>query len=299
MIYATYSQGYRHAGANAVPTTGKYAENPDFFTFDSDSVDNFEIGYKGKTARLTYAASIYYTEWQDPQLNTATSNWGFFAAVNGESARTRGLELELSGSLTDSLSFSLGYTYSDAKLTADVYQPAGNSYYGNPALYTDRIAADGDRLPGTAENVINVSLRHEGTLANGMTMSTVQNGYYQSDVVNSIGDDNCLTSFNAIGNCRDSANPLSAYYAPESVFSRSYAQIDSFQTWNLSSTLAKDAWSASVYVKNLFNEEGTTGAFPFLIGGSNTSASQNYFGNNSREFIALPRTIGVTVSFRF
>jgi outer membrane receptor protein involved in Fe transport len=299
MVYATYSQGYRHAGANAIPTTGKYAENPDFFTFDSDSVDNFEIGYKGTTARLSYAASIYYTDWKDPQLNTATSNWGFFAATNGRSARTRGLELELSGDLTDSLSFSLGYTYADAELTADVYQPAGNSYYGNPALYTDRIAADGDRLPGTAETVINVSLRHETTLSNGMTMSTVLNGYYQSDVVNSIGDDNCMTSFNAIGNCRDSANPLSAFYEPESVFSRSYAEIDSFQIWNLSSTLARDAWSASVYVKNLFNEEGTTGAFPFLIGGSNTSASQNYFGNNSREFIALPRTIGITVSYRF
>ena len=49
MLYATYSQGYRHAGANAVPTTGKYAENPDYFTFDSDSVDNYELGYKGVT----------------------------------------------------------------------------------------------------------------------------------------------------------------------------------------------------------------------------------------------------------
>ncbi len=38
MLYGTYSQGYRHAGANAVPTTGKYAENPDYFTFDADTV---------------------------------------------------------------------------------------------------------------------------------------------------------------------------------------------------------------------------------------------------------------------
>ena len=50
MLYGTYSQGYRHAGANAVPTTGKYAENPDYFTFDADTVDNYEIGYKGSRA---------------------------------------------------------------------------------------------------------------------------------------------------------------------------------------------------------------------------------------------------------
>ncbi len=71
MLYATYSQGYRHAGANAVPTTGKYAENPDYFTFDSDSVDNYELGYKGMTDLVTFAVSLYYTDWQDPQLNTA------------------------------------------------------------------------------------------------------------------------------------------------------------------------------------------------------------------------------------
>jgi hypothetical protein len=54
-----------------------------------------------------------------------------------------------------------------------------------------------------------------------------------------------------------------------------------------------------VYVKNLFNEEGTTGVFPFLVGGSQTDPTQNYFGNNSRALIALPRTIGVTLGYRF
>jgi len=52
-------------------------------------------------------------------------------------------------------------------------------------------------------------------------------------------------------------------------------------------------------VKNLFNDEGTTGAFPFLVGGPNTAPSQNYFGNNSRDFIALPRTFGMALSYSF
>ena len=95
MVYLTYSQGYRHAGANAVPTTGKYAENPDFFTFDADSLDNYELGYKGSSDRLTWAVSLYYDDWKDPQLNTATSNWGFFGVINGESAESQGLEVEL------------------------------------------------------------------------------------------------------------------------------------------------------------------------------------------------------------
>ncbi len=297
MVYLTYSQGYRHAGANAVPTTGKYAENPDFFTFDADSLDNYELGYKGSNDRLTWTVSLYYDDWKDPQLNTATSNWGFFAAVNGESAESKGVEIELSGLLGEHFGYSFGYTFADSQLTADVYQPAGN-FYGGP-LYTDRVGADGDRLPGSAEHVITASLRHDTTFDNGIELTTVLSGYYQSEISNSLGDDVCLTEFNAIGNCRDSANPASAFFAPLSVFSRSYAEVDGFDLWNLSMTASKDAWTGSLYVKNLFNEEGTTGVFPFLVGGSQTDPSQNYFGNNSRALIALPRTIGVTLGYRF
>ena len=295
MLYGTYSQGYRHAGANAVPTTGKYRENPDYFVFDADTVDNFEIGYKGNTEMLTYAASVYYADWDKPQLNTSTSNWGFFAVINGDTARTQGFELELTAELTESISVGLGYTYADAELTADVYQPAGNIV----TPYTDRVAADGDRLPGTAEHVVNVALGHNMALGNGMELDTVLSGYYQSDVINAIGDDNCLTTFAPSGNCRDSANPASGNYAPTSIFSRAYAEIDSFQLWNLSSTLSRDSWGASLFVKNLFNEEGTTGEFPFLVGGSNPSATERYYGNNSREYIALPRTIGVALTYEF
>jgi iron complex outermembrane receptor protein len=297
MLYGTYSQGYRHAGANAVPSSGKYAENPDYFTFDSDTVDNYEIGYKGTAGRQQFAMSVYYIDWQKPQLNTATSNWGFFAVINGKSAETKGFELELSGAITDQLSYALGYTYADSKLTANVYQPAGY-YYGGPT-YTDKIAADGDRLPGTAKNVLNASLTHDIKMSNGLEVTTVLNGYYQSDSVNSLGDNKCFSSFNAIGNCRDSANPASAFYQPDSVFSRAYAKIGGFSLWNLSSTISRDAWSASLYVKNLFNEAGTTGTFPFLVGGSNTSPAQNYYGNNSRDYIALPRTFGITVGYKF
>ncbi len=193
MLYATYSQGYRHAGSNAVPTTGKYGENPDYFTFDSDTIDNYELGFKGRTDRLNYSASVFYADWQNPQLNTATSNWGFFAAINGKSATSTGIELELSGQLADSLSYSLGYTYADSKLTADVYQPAGNFYAtGGRPVFNDRVAADGDRLPGTAKNIFSVSLTHDVTLGNGIEINTVLSGYYQSDVLNSLGDDNCL-----------------------------------------------------------------------------------------------------------
>ncbi|HLF30571.1 MAG TPA: TonB-dependent receptor [Xanthomonadales bacterium] len=298
MLYATFSQGYRHAGANAVPTSGKYAENPEFLTFNSDSIDNYEIGFKGTTGTLDYALSAYYTDWKNPQLNTVTTNWGFFGVINGESASTRGVEVELSGMLTDSLGYSLGYTYADAELTDDVYQPAGN-FYGSGVVYPDKVGADGGALPGTAEHVFNMSLRHEASISGNIDVSSVLSGYYQSETLNSIGDNVCLTEYNALGVCLDSARSTSVYYQPDSVWTRNYAEMDGFQIWNFSSTFYMDAWSASLYVKNIFNEEGTTGVFPYLRGGPNTSDSQRYYGNNSRDYLTLPRTFGVTLSYNW
>jgi outer membrane receptor protein involved in Fe transport len=83
------------------------------------------------------------------------------------------------------------------------------------------------------------------------------------------------------------------------VYNRNFAKIDSFQVWNVSATLSWDQWQASLYVKNLFNEDGTTGTFTYLAGGSSPESTQRYFGNNSRDFIALPRTIGVVLGYKF
>jgi outer membrane receptor protein involved in Fe transport len=276
MLYGTFSQGYRHAGANAVPTTGRYAENPDYLTFDSDTVDNYELGWKGFHGDHAYAVSAYYVDWTDPQLNTTTSNWGFFAAINGESARTSGIEIELSGPLPANLRYNLGYTYADAELTDDVYRPAGN-FGGNGNLTERQAAEDGDRLPGSAEHVFNVALTHSLDFSGDMGLTTVLSGYYQSDMLNSLGSD-------------DPTDPL---------YNRFAAEIDGFSLWNLSSTLARDAWAASLYIKNLFNADGTTGVVPVAVAGPNDSATERYIGNNSRDYIALPRTIGLVITYDF
>ena len=297
MLYATFSQGYRHAGSNAVPITGKYAENPAYLLFNSDKLNNYELGYKGRTDTFNYTMDVYYTDWKNPQLNTTSPNWGFFAVINGKSASTQGFEAEISGLLTDTLSYTFGYTYADAKLTADVYAPAGNSG-GNGVLYPDLIGADGERLPGTARNVFNVALINNVTLSDNATWNTVLSGYYQSKTLNSIGNFDCLSDlYTARGVCLDSAKPTSLTYEPDSVWTRNYAEMDGFQIWNISTTYTKDSWSASVYLKNMFNAAGTTGVFPYLRGGSAPGGAQLYDGNNSRDYITQPRTVGVVVSY--
>ncbi len=74
MIYGTISEGYRRGGTNAAPIRpdADYPNDPEWNSFDSDSVLNYEIGIKGQTENLNYTVAAFYVDWSDPQVNVAT-----------------------------------------------------------------------------------------------------------------------------------------------------------------------------------------------------------------------------------
>lgn len=263
MVYGTVSEGYRRGGSNAVPLVGTFAEDPGWLQYDSDSAINYEIGIKGATDTMRYTVAAFLVDWDDVQVNTASSNWGFFTAANGEGARTSGLELELEGQLTESWHYRLGYAFVDAELTEDVLAPTAAA----PVL-----ALDGARLPGTPEHTLNVTLNHDMELSNGMLWANRLDGYYQSETRNAVN--------------ADLATP-----------GRFNVELDSFGLLNYVSTVSRDSWEASLYIRNLTNEEGVTGLFTETYMG--TDPSQNYFGNGSKQFLAMPRTIGLNVTWHF
>ena len=55
--------------------------------------------------------------------------------------------------------------------------------------------------------------------------------------------------------------------------------------------------SASLWVKNIFNEEGVTGRFTEAYMG--TAPGVGYYGNGNKDLISLPRTVGFTVGVAF
>jgi len=265
MVYTTISEGYRRGGANAVPLDGSLEERPEWQQYNSDSTVNYEVGVKGYLdgGAHSYTLSAFLMDWQDPQLNTATS-WGFFAVTNGESAQTAGIELELQGYITDDLHYLLGYAYVQAELTDDFYAPSGVS-----ADDTYRkVASDGDKLPLAPENTLSVSLDHTYSMDNGMYVITQANAYYQSESLNWLGDD-----------------------------AARQADIDGFTLFNASARLSSENWDVTLYVKNITNEEGVTGKI--TEGHMGTSPEQNFLGNSSKDYISLPRTFGLSASYRF
>ena len=262
-LYGTISEGYRRGGSNAVPLSGLFAEDPGWQQYGPDSVVNYEIGWKGSTDDLNFSTAIFYVDWDDVQLNTATTNWAFYAAANGDTARTAGLELELDGYLTDNLRYNIGYAYVDGEVTSDAFAPTDPTYV---------LAFEGSPLIGTAEHTLNAALQYTQDLASGRIWSTRINGYYQSETENAFGD---------------GARTPGTFTAT----------LDSFALFDLVTWISGENWHASIYVRNIANEEGTTGQFSELYMG--TSPAQNYFGNGSKQFLALPRTIGAAFTFEF
>ena len=225
MVFATWIEGYRRGGGNvALLNHPFFPDPPELLTFDPDSAENWEIGVKGQIdGRIQYTATAYYIDWDSPQIDSFTP-FGNPAVVNGEGARTQGIEFELFGSLTDRLDFSVGYAYTDAELTDDFETPEGG------------VGLSGESLPGVPEHLASMTLDYTMPLP-GDLFSTVRysaNGFYRSETNSDFQD------------------------------SVRFFEIDAFSLWDLSATLtsASGDWSVTAFVDNVTNEEGVTGGIP-------------------------------------
>lgn len=256
-LYATISEGYRRGGTNGTPTSGNFAEDPVWGIYDADTVRNYELGLKGAVGRLTYNANVFYVDWKNPQINSSTTNWGFFAVQNAEKASTRGLELELAGFAGDGFSYGLGYTYTEAELGADTSSVDGSYMIGYK----------GDPLPGSSKHRLNATGSYLFPFAGGW-LTLRADGYYQSSMQNALS--------------------LSPKYN---------VGLGGFNIFNASTTYSRNNWDTTLWIKNIGNADAVNGVYTEAYMG--TSPQQNYYGNASKALVTLPRTIGISVSYRF
>ncbi len=272
-LYGTISQGYRRGGSNGIPTTGHFAESPAWLSYSPDTDVDYEVGVKGLAEGFTYNADVFYVDWKNPQINTATSNWGFFAVQNVRKATTKGVELQVAANLTRRLHYSFGYTYTDARLGADAVSADG----------TYVINTNGATLPGAPQQQFNVSTDYRIPFV-GSSLTLHADGYYQSSTQDTLFSSK--VSLNAV----PQPNP----YIGEPKF---YYPMPGFWIWNASMIYSRQPWSAILWIKNIGNNAGVTGVYtPAYMG---TSPQQNYYGNGSKALIALPRTVGLTVNYEF
>lgn len=140
MVYFTYAKGYRIGGANPlfpVSACSEITQEPT--SYDSDSVQSYEVGSKDKLfgGRLQASGSVYYLKWNNIQQIVSLPSCGFRYTTNQGAAESKGFDLEGEWLVTDDLDldFSLGYT--DARYT---------STSASAGLI---LARNGDKLPGS------------------------------------------------------------------------------------------------------------------------------------------------------
>jgi outer membrane receptor protein involved in Fe transport len=275
LLYATVSQGYRRGGSNGTPTTGYFAESAAWLTYKPDTDLNYEIGVKGVLGSIYYNADIFWVDWRNPQINTSTTYWGFFAVQNGSKATTKGIEAQISGYLGDSFHYGLGYTYTEATLGADLW--SADSVY--------KINSKGATLPGAPKHMLNVSADYSIPVGDGSKLTLHADGFYQSSTQDTIFS-------NTVGLNTVTVPPNPYYHQP-----KYYYPMSGFSVWNASASYPMGDWLATFWVKNVFDARAITGVYtPAYMG---TAPGQNYYGNGSKALTALPRTIGLTVNYNF
>ncbi len=225
-VYGTISQGFRRGGANSFAISGIIGEPASLLDYAPDTVDNFELGAKGRFADgWRYSANVFLDNWHDPQIGIFTPVNVWPAVVNGKEARSTGFEVEVNGTFAEDFSFDVGYAYSDAKLTEDFCLPVGNGGGGFIACGIQGL--DGTVLPGAPKHTGTLNLAYEKQLADGSDIALSINSNYKGSMFTTLPTANLI-------------NP----------------ELDGFWTVNATASWGQGPWRASLYARNVFDERG-------------------------------------------
>ncbi len=264
-LYATFSEGFRRGGATGLPPEGIYASLPKYFTYQPDFTKNYEIGIKGSAlnSKVQYTADIFVINLNDFQFNSFSPS-GLPAVYNGSTARSKGAEIEVTAKLTQRITGSLGYSYTDAYVTqaTNIYDlPAFGGPGSTPVLAV--AIPEGTRLPGVPKNVVTTSVHYRVPLAaSGWSTDWHADGVYRT----------------------------SAPGAIPGVYVTGWT-LDTSKVLNAGVTLDNGKqWSFDLFGTNLTSDAGVSGA----VGNQGLPLNTLHYVNVSR-----PRTIGLSARYRF
>ena len=113
--YASWSSGFKSGGFDM---RGDAILTPDTVNgYDSETVDSYEIGLKGRAGPLSFSSSIFYNQYEDQQVTTQVPAVGGIASFvdNVGQSTLYGAEFEGSLFLTENLTanFAVGYLNSE------------------------------------------------------------------------------------------------------------------------------------------------------------------------------------------
>lgn len=264
MTYVTYAKGYKPGGYNVNEVTDLSQQG-----YLSESVDSYEVGVKSSwlSNRLIVNVAAYLNDYTDQQVGIQrvddATGQTLSAIANAGKVDIKGAELEANWRVTDQLSLTGYYAYTDA--TYDEF------VIGELATSVQRIESgnatgdfSGRAVQRTPKNSANLGIAYRSTFENGMKW------FLEGDI--SYRDDRYLDESNL-------------------VTLPSYSLVD--LRWGISS----ESWALTAYMNNVFDDDTIRNGARFVDVGRTEG-----FGAPGRALLAYlpaPRVFGLRVEYSF
>ncbi|MEM9684280.1 MAG: TonB-dependent receptor, partial [Pseudomonadota bacterium] len=260
MVYASYGRGYKSGGTNIdriSPATGAP------LLFDPETSDSFELGMKGDFLenRLRVNAAVHQTNFDDFQANTFVGT-GFVLQNAGEIA-SRGFEVDVQALVAPWLTVVGGAAYVDAEYDSFVggsciRTPFGNEPDAGQPQFPTVCDASGNTVGGTSEWTFFTSLITDRQIGEGFGYGRLDVNWRDDVPAGTDNDPNKTGDDGALVNLR------------------------------LGYRFGGDRYDASIWAKNLLDEEYQLGGFNSVIREGSLSA-----------YFTEPRTYGATFRVNF
>ncbi|MDC1150755.1 TonB-dependent receptor [Gammaproteobacteria bacterium] len=205
MVYASYTKGFKPGGSNL--TFGWPEDDEQNFgaqpapqliypLFKSEIIDAFELGLKTDLmeGRMRANVSAFMYDYENLQFQSTDPDVYRGGVANIPESEMSGVELELIGILSDSISMDLRISTLDTEITAD-YEALDNIkselyFFGEePQRYALRENIKGNRLAKSPEFTANFGLQYNGKLKSGIPLrasaEVIHRGDFQQRVFNS------------------------------------------------------------------------------------------------------------------
>lgn len=267
--YVSYTRGYKAFGINDDANLLRNVPGADFF-FDSEIVDNYELGIKGNipAIRGTFSLVAFRTEYDNFQALssfTDTNNTLRFFLQNAASLRSQGIEFDLTLRPAEGLTLTSAISYIDAKFTD----------FPNAEGPTGPRNLSGQRLTDAPEFSASFVGRYETPISSDLKIYGQADVFYRSSVFTELTYDPNLV--------QGAYTKINARIG--------LGQIDS-------------GWALELFGRNLTDEitfgrggrptfGGVTALLPFA------GAPSFPVGNTYIKFTGEPRTYGITARYSF
>jgi iron complex outermembrane receptor protein len=278
-VYGSISKGYKAGGISLGNNTNAEGQPPISVPFDEETLWNYEIGMKSEwwDNRVRLNAAIYYLQWEDFQMESfrfltpgdLTSN--FEQTINIDEAEAYGGEIELLAAVTDRLTITAAYGYTDTEITDSPIAEITGGF---------KVDLDGLDLPKAPESSFNASAEYR--LPIGDNEAWIQLEFISRD--GQFADIEALTYKQTDGGSPNSGGALARNSVAQ--FGDYPFKTPDYDVWNLRAGFDMEHWSFSAYVQNLDEEDYYTG-------------TKENFGLSGFRLRPTPRTIGGSIAYRF